>query len=135
MTKYEEYKDLLKQEIINRRLPLDAHYPRNKDTSLLMLTHDLQWDYDELRCQIAWRILFLKRKLDRIKLKSLPKGVSSLNEKRLNSELTDAEYILDMIDQRLKYVECLQSEGYENLRTSIRKKEKASKVRNLFGDE
>ena len=132
MSKYDE---LLKQEIRNRRLPLEAHFPRNHETSLLMLTYNLEWDYEILRNQIAWRILFLKRMLERIKSKSLPQDVSSLNEKRLSSLLSKARKILDIIDQRLKYVDYLRSMESNNLSASIRKKEIASKVRDLFEDE
>ena len=64
MTKYEESKELLKQEIIARRIPLEAHFPRNKDLSLVMSAQDLEWDYGALRIQIAWKILFLKLTLD-----------------------------------------------------------------------
>ena len=132
MSKYDE---LLKQEIRNRRLPLEAHFPRNHETSLLMLTYNLEWDYGLLKVQIAWRILFLKRKLERIKSKSLPQDVSSLNEKRLSSSLSKARKILDIIDQRLKYVDYFKSLESNNLRASIRKKEFASKIRDLFEDE
>ena len=132
MSKYDE---LLKQEIRNRRLPLEAHFPRNHETSLLMLTYNLEWDYETLRNQSAWRILFLKRKLERIKSKSLPQDVSSLNEKRLSNSLSKARNILDIIDQRLKYVDYLRSMESNNLSASIRKKEIASKVRDLFEDE
>ncbi len=132
MSKYDE---LLKQEIRNRRLPLEAHFPRNHETSLLMLTYNLEWDYEILRNQIAWRILFLKRKLERIKSKSLPQDVSSLNEKRLSSSLSKARKILDIIDQRLVYVDYLRSMESNNLSASIRKKEIVSKVRDLFEDE
>ena len=132
MSKYDE---LLKQEIRNRRLPLEAHFPRNHETSLLMLTYNLEWDYETLRNQIAWRILFLKRKLERIKSKSLPQDVSSLNEKRLSNSLSKAKKILDIIDQRLKYVNYLKSVESNNLSASIRKKEIASKVQALFEDD
>ena len=130
-----KYHELLKQEIRNRRLPLEAHFPRNHETSLLMLTYNLEWDYEILRNQIAWRILFLKRKLERIKSKSLPQDVSSVNEKRLSNSLSKARKILDIIDQRLKYVDYLRSMESNNLSASIRKKEVASKVRDLFEDE
>ena len=132
MSKYDE---LLKQEIRNRRLPLEAHFPRNHETSLLMLTYNLEWDYGLLKVQIAWRILFLKRKLERIKSKSLPQDVSSLNEKRLSNSLSKAKKILDIIDQRLKYVNYLKSVESNNLSASIRKKEIASKVQALFEDD
>ena len=132
MSKYDE---ILKQEIRNRRLPLEAHFPRNHETSLLMLTYNLEWDYGLLRVQIAWRILFLKRLIDQIKLKSLPKDVPSLSKKRLRSSLSKAEKILDIIDQRLNYVNYLKSEESNNLSASIRKKEIASKVRDLFNDD
>ena len=135
MTKYEESKELLKQEIIARRIPLEAHFPRNKDLSLVMSAQDLEWDYGALRIQIAWKILFLKLTLDQSELKYLPKGVSCLNKKRLNSELNKAQNILHMIDQRMNHVECLQSEGHEYLKSIIRKEDIASKVRNLFEDE
>ena len=132
MSKYDE---LLKQEIRNRRLPLEAHFPRNNETSLLMLTYNLEWDYETLRNQIAWRILFLKRKLERIKSKSLPQDVSSVNEKRLSNSLSKAKKILDTIDQRLKYVNYLRSVESDNLSASIRKKEIAKKVQALFKDD
>ena len=135
MTKYEESKELLKQEIIARRLPLEAHFPRHKDLSHVMLTQDLAWDYAALRSQIAWKILFIKLTLDQSELKHLPEGVSCLNKKRLNSELSKAQNILHMIDQRMNHVESLQSEGHEYLKNIIRKENVASKVRNLFEDE
>ena len=135
MTKYEESKELLKQEIIARRLPLDVHYLRDKDDSFLMLAHYLEWDYLAVRCQIVWKILFLKRKLERIKLKALPEDVSSLTEQRLKSDLVKAQNILDLIYERLEYLQTLQSEIFHNYNDSIKKNKIAAKVRDLFEDE
>ena len=126
MTKYEESKELLKQEIIARRLPLDVHYLRDKDDSFLMLAHYLEWDYLAVRCQIVWKILFLKRKLERIKLKALPEDVSSLTEQRLKSDLAKAQNILDLIYERLEYLQTLQSEIFDNYNDSIKKNKIAS---------
>ena len=58
-----------------------------------------------------------------------------MNEKRLSNSLSKAKKILDTIDQRLKYVNYLRSVESDNLSASIRKKEIASKVRDLFEDE
>ena len=58
-----------------------------------------------------------------------------MNEKRLSNSLSKARKILDTIDQRLKYVNYLRSVVSDNLSASIRKKEIASKIRDLFEDE
>ena len=68
-------------------------------------------------CEIAWKILFLKRKLDRIKLKSLSNGVPSLNEKRLKKQLAAAESLLNVIKEHLKYVEAIEKWEWELVHT------------------
>ena len=58
-----------------------------------------------------------------------------MNEKRLSNSLSKAKKILDIIDQRLKYVNYLRSVESDNLSASIRKKEIAKKIQALFKDD
>jgi len=117
MKKSEEIEEAIRKETRLRRRPALTEYTKDEQLLPVRLTYDLQQDYETFMCEIAWKILFLKRKLDRIKLKSLPNGVPSLNEKRLKKQLAAAESLLNVIKDRLKYVEAIEKWEWELVHT------------------
>ena len=83
---------------------------KSKPTYLLW---DLKRDYKTLMCQISWKILFIRRKLEKVQQKYHNTGASSVNERRLKYQLVRTIRLLDIIKDRLHYVE--RSEELERL--------------------
>ena len=128
MKKSEEFHEAIRKETRQRRRPALTEYTKDEEYLPVKLAYDLQQDYETFMCEIAWKILFLKRKLDRIKLKSLPNGVPSLNEKRLKKQLAAAESLLNVIKGRMQYVEVVDKVEWELMDTY----EQRSGISNVF---
>ena len=88
----------------------DKHLPNS-------LIFELMGDYRELKSKILWKILFLKRKIERIRQNSVPDHIPKINERRLRSDLVKAEIILEVINSQIKNLEDLRTEFFKLERT------------------
>ena len=88
----------------------DKHLPNS-------LIFELIGDYRELKSKILWKILFLKRKIERISQNSVPDHIPKINERRLRSDLVKAEIILEVINSQIKNLEDLRTEFFKLERT------------------
>tara|TARA_B100000579_G_scaffold198999_1_gene162696 strand:- start:1708 stop:2112 length:405 start_codon:yes stop_codon:yes gene_type:complete len=88
----------------------DKHLPNS-------LIFELIGDYRELKSKILWKILFLKRKIERIRQNSVPDHIPKINERRLRSDLVKAEIILEVINSQIKNLEDLRTEFFKLERT------------------
>ena len=129
MKKSEEVKEAIRQEIKQRRYPYNPDFLK-KDELLkpIQLIQDLKRDYEDLECKIIWKILFIKRKLEKVQQKSLTTGVTSVNEKRLSNQLAGAEWFLNLIRDRIQYVEAIDWEAFQLAQTY----EQRAKISNVF---
>tara|TARA_B100000965_G_C19175191_1_gene576399 strand:- start:163 stop:585 length:423 start_codon:yes stop_codon:yes gene_type:complete len=129
MKKSEEVKEAFRQEILQRRRVYNPDLlHKSEEFKPLMLIGDLRGDYESIKYKIIWKILFIKRKLERINEKTKNTGVSSVNKKRLKNQLSDAMKILEVIRNRMHYVEALEK---ETLYLSFTYKQRA-KISNVF---
>ena len=129
MKKSEEIKEAFRQEILQRRRVYNPGLlHKTEEFKPLMLIGDLRGDYESIKYKIIWKILFIKRKLERINEKTKNTGVSSVNKKRLKNQLSDAMKILEVIRNRMHYVEALEK---ETLYLSFTYKQRA-KISNVF---
>mgnify|MGYP006102461067 FL=1 len=129
MKKSEEVKEAIRQEILQRRCVYNPDLlHKSEEFKPLMLIGDLRGDYESFKYKIIWKILFIKRKLERINEKTKNTGVSSVNKKRLKNQLSDAMKILEVIRNRMHYVEALDK---ETLYLSFTYKQRA-KISNVF---
>ena len=89
---------------------VDKHLPDS-------LRFELIQDYRELKSKILWKILFLKRKIERISQNSVPDNIPKINERRLRSDLVKAEIILEIINSQILMLEDLWTEFFKLERT------------------
>lgn len=129
MKKSEEVKEAIRQEILQRRYHYNPDVLK-KDEQLkpIQLIQDLKRDYEDFECKIIWKILFIKRKLEKVQQKSLTTGVTSVNEKRLSNQLAGAEWFLNLIRDRIQYVEAIDWEAFQLAQTY----EQRAKISNVF---
>ena len=111
MKKSEEIKEAIRQEILQRRcvyIPDDIKIGEQHKPYVLI--QDLKRDYEDLKANAIWKLIFTKRQLEKIRQKYHNSGASSVNEKRLKNQLARTIRFLDVINQRIHYVEALEGE-------------------------
>ena len=91
-------------------LMVDKHLPDS-------LRFELVQDYIELKSKILWKILFFKRKIERISQNSVPDHIPKINERRLRSDLVKAEIILEIINSQILMLDDLWTEFFRLERT------------------
>ena len=112
MKKSEEVKEAIRQEILQRRcvyIPDDIKI--GEEAKPYTLIQDLKRDYEDLKAKAIWKLIFTKRQLEKIRKKYHNSGASSVNEKRLKIQLARTIRFLDVINQRIHYVEALEGEA------------------------
>tara|TARA_B100001057_G_scaffold58145_1_gene51540 strand:+ start:2273 stop:2707 length:435 start_codon:yes stop_codon:yes gene_type:complete len=132
MNRIGELKGSLKLFDATKKRPIfGGEKPKSEETRLTCLGYDLEWDYESIRYQVAWKILLIERRLEQIKLNKIQEGVSSLTKKRLKSDLKKTQSILCFINDRINYVRGLQQDIYLCHRYNDKRNEIASKVTDL----
>ena len=112
MKKSEEIKEAVRQEILQRRFVYIPDEPKiDEQIKPYKLTQDLIRDYEDLKAKAIWKLIFTKRQLEKIRQKYHNSGASSVNEKRLKNQLARTIRFLDVINQRIHYVEALEGEA------------------------
>ena len=112
MKKSEEIKEAVRQEILQRRFVYIPDEPKiDEQIKPYKLTQDLKRDYEDLKAKAIWKLIFTKRQLEKIRQKYHNSGASSVNEKRLKNQLARTIRFLDVINQRIHYVEALEGEA------------------------
>ena len=111
MKKSEEIKEAIRQEILQRRCVYIPDDPKiGEEAKPYMLIQDLKRDYEDLKAKAIWKLIFTKRQLEKIRQKYHNSGASSVNKKRLKNQLARSIRFLDVINQRIHYVEALEGE-------------------------
>ena len=129
MKKSEEVKEAIRQEILQRRcvyIPDDSKI--GEEAKPYKLIQDLKRDYEDLKAKAIWKLIITKRQYEKIRKKYHNTGASSVNEKRLKNQLAHTIRFLDIINQRIHYVEALEGEA---IHLSITYKQRA-KISNVF---
>ena len=93
-----------------------------------MLIQDLKRDYEDLKANAIWKLIITKRQYEKIRKKYHNTGASSVNEKRLKNQLARTIRFLDVINQRIHYVEALEGEAIHLSLTY----EQRAKISNVF---
>ena len=117
MKKSEEFYEAIRQEARQRRYPVYPEHKRKERFKPVQLSLELQRDYETLMCETAWKILFIERKLKTVQEKFLANGVTSVNKKRLENQLADAESLLNVIKERMQYVKSIEKWEWELVQT------------------
>ena len=112
MKKSEEVKEAIRQEVLQRRCVYIPDDPKiDEEAKPYKLIQDLKRDYEDLKAKAIWKLIFTKRQLEKIRQKYHNSGASSVNEKRLKIQLARTIRFLDVINQRIHYVEALEGEA------------------------
>ena len=101
---------------IEKSVPDTYNSSGNVDITKYMSDEMIQ-DYRELKSKILWKILFLKRKIERISQNSVPDNIPKINERRLRSDLVKAEIILEIINSQILMLDDLWTEFFKLERT------------------
>tara|TARA_B100000676_G_C17758971_1_gene670543 strand:+ start:117 stop:542 length:426 start_codon:yes stop_codon:yes gene_type:complete len=129
MKKSEEVKEAIRQEILQRRCVYIPDDPKiDEEAKPYKLIQDLIRDYEDLKANTIWKLIFTKRQLEKIRQKYHNSGASSVNEKRLKIQLARTIRFLDVINQRIYKVEALEGEAIHLSLTY----EQRAKISNVF---